>query len=116
MQGLTLVGPVGIRGFHLEKLCETSEGHQHNYDHTTIVIRGRLKVTYRYEKDGQIVEGESAEFGQNEAFVIKAKVFHTLKALEPDTLYSCIFSHRDFDGQIVQNYAGNQAAYEVARV
>lgn len=108
---LNVVGPVGLRQFHLEKVCEANAGHEHNYDHTTIVIRGRIRVQYSYVKDGKTVTGESKEFGQGESFVVLANVRHTIKALEPDTIYTCVFSHRDFDGLITQNYTGNPRAY-----
>lgn len=108
---LRLVGPVGIRGFHLEQACQAHEGHTHNYDHTTIVIAGRVKVTYRYERDGDLVEGETREFGPGEAIAIQADVHHTVKALEPGTHYLCVFSHRDFGGLVTQSYVGNQEAY-----
>lgn len=107
----TLAGPVGIRQFHAEKACVTHQGHEHNYDHTTIVIRGRLRVHYSYEKDGQIVEGDTVEFGQGEMIHIKSRVRHTIQALEDDTVYICVFSHRDFDGIVCEKYVGNQRAY-----
>ena len=114
MSDLALIGPVGIRSFTLEKACEANHGHEHNYDHTTIVIRGRLKVLYAYEKDGQTIEGESEEFGQGETIHIRAKVRHTLIALEANTMYMCVFSHRDFNGVVVETYnaACSDKAYE----
>ena len=111
MADLAIVGPIGVRRFTLEKVCESHEGHSHNYDHTTIVIRGRVKVAYRYERDGQLIDGETREYAAGEYFVCLAKVHHTIKALEDDTAYVCIFSHRDFDGIVVQAYVGNAAAY-----
>ncbi len=108
MTDVAIRGPIGTRTFHLQKKCETSEGHQHNYDHVTLIIRGRLKVTYSYIRDGQKVEGESREFGPGDDVIIKAEVFHTLKAMEDDTVYRCIYSHRDFNGVVVEKY--NSAA------
>jgi quercetin dioxygenase-like cupin family protein len=111
MHDLALVGPIGVRRFHLEKVCETNEGHQHNYDHTTIVVRGRLKIVKKYEKDGSIIEEDAGEFDAGELIHVKANVHHTIKALEPDTVYLCVFSHRDFDGLVTQRYVGNPRAY-----
>ena len=111
MSELTVRGPVGVRRFHLAKTCQTNEGHKHNYDHVTIVIRGRVKVRYSYDHDGQRIDGESREFGAGEDFVVKAQVYHEVKALEPDTVYLCVFSHRDFDGVVSQQYTGNDLAY-----
>jgi len=111
MSDLAITGPIGIRKHILEKVCNVSEGHEHNYDHTTIVVRGSVKVTYKYQKDGEMVEGETKEFLQGETIFIKADVWHTIKALEDNTIYMCVFSHRDFDGLVTQKYIGNQGAY-----
>lgn len=111
MSSVKVVGPVGIREFHLETPCEAHEGHTHNYDHATIVISGRVKVSYGFEKDGRRVVGESREFGPGECIAIKADVHHTVKALEPDTRYLCVFAHRDFGGLVSQSYVGNPKAY-----
>lgn len=111
MSSLAIIGPIGYRKFTLEKVCESHAGHEHNYDHSTIVVKGSIKVIYSYIKDGELVEGESREFGAGEVVEIKAKVRHTIKALEPNTQYMCVFSHRDFDGLVTQKYIGNEAAY-----
>lgn len=104
-------GPIGYRQFHLEKICQANEGHKHNYDHNTIVIRGSLRVIYKDEVDGKIVETESRDYYQGEHIHIAKGKLHTIKALEDDTIYQCIFSHRDWDGQIIQTYIGNRSAY-----
>lgn len=100
---LNIVGPIGVRQFVLEEKCQESEGHEHNYDHTTFVHRGRLRVTM-----GERVN----EYAAGEFVVIPAGMRHTLKALEPNTVYYCIFSHRDFDGLVTQRYIGNVRAYD----
>lgn len=97
-------GTVGIRRMELHRACEAHHGHEHNYDHTTIIIRGRVTVLYRYAKDGQEVEGESEEFGPGETIHIRAKVRHTIKALTNDVMYFCVFSHRDFEGIVCERF------------
>lgn len=114
MSDLIIAGPVGIRPMHLDRACQQNVGHEHNYDHTTIVIRGRVKVLYSYMRDGQLIEGESEEYAAGETIEIRAKVRHTIIALENDTLYFCVFSHRDFNGVVCERYEaamGNQEAY-----
>jgi len=108
---VAIIGPIGVRQFTLEKICEESVGHEHNYDHVTMVVRGRIRVKYSYLNGDQLVEGESREFGPGDDVLIKANVRHTIKALEPNTVYKCVFSHRDFDGLVTQNYVGNELAY-----
>lgn len=105
-----IVGNVFVRKFDLEKKCNSHQGHSHNYDHTTFVHRGKIQISYcRMEGDKQ-VEFKSKEFGEGEFVDIRADVYHTIKALEDDTVYYCIFSHRDFDGLVTQEYKGNAAA------
>lgn len=106
-----LEGPIFRRMYQLDRACESKQGHKHNYDHVTLVLRGRLKVLYSYEKDGKTVEGEAGEFGQGESVTILKHVHHTLIALEDNTIYVCVFSHRDFDGVVVERYVGNTEAY-----
>lgn len=107
----SIIGPIGTRDFVLDKICEESVGHEHNYDHITLVIRGRLRIKYSYTENDKLVEGESRDYSQGEKILIKANVRHTVKALEDNTLYTCIFSHRDFDGLVTQNYLGHGKAY-----
>jgi quercetin dioxygenase-like cupin family protein len=111
MSAAVIVGPIGIRRFTLDSVCQESVGHEHNYDHVTIVISGRIRVKYRYVQDGKEIEGESREFGPGDPVTIKANVRHTIKALAPNTVYLCIFSHRDFEGLVTQTYVGNHEAY-----
>ena len=108
---LAITGPIGYRKHFLEKTCQENQGHEHNYDHATIVISGKIKILYNYIKDGKLINGESKEFSIGEVIHIKANVKHTIKALEDNTMYMCIFSHRDFDGLVTQTYIGNASAY-----
>lgn len=109
-QSTEILGPFQIRKFLLAKVCETDSGHQHHYDHVTVVIAGRVEVTAKWKENGEWIEAEPKVFCPGEFFNVKAEVFHKLKALDPQTQYVCMFSHRDFDGQIVQEYNGNPLA------
>lgn len=110
---LTLIGPVGIRRHLLERKCHENVGETHNYGHTTIIIRGRVMITYRQRQtDGTLIVTKTEEAAQGEAIFIAAELHHTLKALDDNTQYMCVFSHRDFDGLVTQSYTGNIHAYE----
>ena len=115
---LAITGPVGYRRYHLENVCDAEHGHAHNYDHTTQILRGRILVIAQ-EKTGDcpstkepvLREVNRQEYGWGEKVYIPAGLWHTIKALEPNTVYECLFSHRDFDGLITQRYVGNDTAY-----
>lgn len=111
MQTEVLTGPIFARRFTLERKCEQNVGHSHNYDHSTLVLHGRVLVISHEEVDGKLVEIERQEYSQGEYCPMPAYRHHTIKSLEPNTVYDCIFSHRDFDGLVSQRYVGNQQAY-----
>lgn len=92
-----VVGPVAIRRVVLAHACDTCVSHEHAYDHTTIVISGRVAVSY----DGGTVLGI---FGPGECFETVAQRHHTIKALDGPATYCCVFSHRDLEGIVVQRY------------
>ena len=112
MTEVAITGPIGYRRYVLEKTCESNVGHTHNYDHTTIVIRGSIRVTIsKQDADGNTVTVGSREYSAGEVVFIAANLMHTIKALEDNSVYMCVFSHRDFDGLVTQKYVGNGAAY-----
>lgn len=110
MSDIAIEGPIGRRRHILPKTCDTCVGHQHNYDHSTIVVCGGIRVTIRDREDGPIVSERDYLPGSDPVFVA-ARKFHTIKALFDSTVYFCLFSHRDFDGMVSQEYMGNQEAY-----
>jgi quercetin dioxygenase-like cupin family protein len=105
-------GPIGYRQFTLEKVCQEMQGHKHNYDHTTFIFRGSVRVTASEMKDDKLVPTIEKEYHAGEFVSIPAELYHTIKALEPNTVWFCIYSHRDFDGLVTQRYIGNATAYQ----
>lgn len=108
MSDVTHLGPIAYRTFTLKGVCSENQGHTHNYDHITFVQAGAMKVFWR-KPGGE--EKESRVFKAGEFFLVKAEIFHRLKAMEDGTRYACLFTHRDFDGSVVQEYNGNLHAY-----
>lgn len=110
MSDIAIIGPVGVRRHVLEKTCQESVGHAHNYDHVTTVVCGGIHVTIRETPDGPIVF-ERDYLPGSAPIHIAANRYHTIKALFDNTVYFCTFSHRDFGGLVTQEYMGNVAAY-----
>ena len=98
-------GNILIRPMRFEAAGDVVEGHAHNFDHTTYVVRGAIRI----EADGRSVEKRAAE-GHNWV-LIKAGVKHRITALEDNTLGHCIYSHRTPQDEIVQHYDGWEKAY-----
>jgi len=99
-------GNIFIRPFTYEKGAVT-EGHTHNFDHTTIVFTGSVRVDATLE-DGRTI---TREFTAPAFFLVKAKVFHRIEALEDNTTIWCVYSHRTPQGDVVQEFTGFEAAY-----
>lgn len=78
------------------------EGHKHNFDHTTILFKGRVAVKAT-TPDGRLIE---REFVAPTHFLIKAEVTHQITSLEDDTEYWCVYSHRTAQGEVSQEFTG----------
>ncbi len=104
---ISSTGPIAHRRFTLDKKCHSNINHKHNYDHTTIVINGRIEITVEKEDGSE----SKKEFIAGELFEVPAEQSHTIKALEDNSVYLCVFSHRDFKGLVTQKYIGNNGAY-----
>ncbi len=109
MIDVRMMGPLAFRDFTLEAPCQQARGHTHNYDHVTFVQAGSVKVFYRLTPDGE--EKESKIYKVGEFFLVKKDVYHRIKALQPDTRYTCVFAHRDADGLVAEEYQGFEKAY-----
>lgn len=99
-------GNILIRPMPFERAGSVVEGHTHNFDHTTYVVRGAVSVE-RLAADGSVdkVITKRASDGYNYV-LIKAGVKHRLTALEDNTLAHCIYAHRNPQGDVVQEYDG----------
>ncbi len=76
------------RMMRFEKAGDTEIGHTHQFDHLTLLAKGKLKVT---------VEGVASEFtAPHMIYIHKAKV-HELEALTDETVAYCIHALRDKD-------------------
>lgn len=100
-------GNVFIRPMKFEKAGDKRDGHEHNFDHTTIVFRGSVHVTAR-TPDGSVIE---RDFKAPAHFLVKADVHHEITALQDDTEAWCVYAHRTSQGDVVQDYTGWEGAY-----
>ena len=77
--------------FH--KTGDTEQGHTHQFDHLTLLAKGKLQVT---------VEGKISEFTAPNMIYIHADKIHELVALEDETLAYCIHAlHNKETGDIL---------------
>lgn len=74
------------RMMHFKRAGDTELGHTHQFDHLTLLAKGKLKVT---------VEGVSTEFTAPHMIYIRADKNHELVAMVDDTVAYCIHALRD---------------------
>jgi hypothetical protein len=82
-------------------------GHTHQFDHTTIVFSGAIRVKFKLP-GGQI--GEHDYHAPNH-FLVRKEVEHEITALKDGTTVWCVYSHRDPQGEVVQIATGWPVAY-----
>lgn len=80
------------RMMHFKKAGDTEVGHTHQFDHLTLLAKGKLKVT---------VEGKTSEFTAPQMLYIHADKVHELVALTDDTVAYCIHALRTNEGDII---------------
>lgn len=95
-------GNIFIRPMKFEKAGQKREGHKHNFDHTTVVFKGAVRVRARLPS-GQTIE---RDFVAPAHFLVKAEVEHEIAALADDTEAWCVYSHRTPQGDVVQEFTG----------
>lgn len=100
-------GNIFIRENALAKAGDFVNGHAHNFDHTTIIVRGAVDVL-AVLPDASVFR---AKFAAGQFFLVKADVLHTITATADDTFFLCTYSHRTPQGEIVQQYTGWDRAY-----
>jgi quercetin dioxygenase-like cupin family protein len=74
------------RMMYFEKAGDIEVGHTHQFDHLTLLAKGKLKVT---------VEGIVSEFTAPHMIYIHKDKVHELEALTDETVAYCIHALRD---------------------
>jgi quercetin dioxygenase-like cupin family protein len=104
-------GNIFIREMRFELAGDVVQGHKHNFDHTTYVARGALKVE-KLDEQGSVLKSVVKRAGDGYNWVLIQKDdIHRITALEDGSIGHCIYAHRNPQGEIVAEYDGWQPAY-----
>jgi hypothetical protein len=95
---LMAVSNVFTRLMHFVKKGDIEQGHQHIYDHGTLLSTGRVLVEML--DDNGIVTA-SKEFVAPSFIFIKKEQNHRLTALEDNTVCTCIHALRDVEDELI---------------
>lgn len=101
-------GNVYIRPNPLAKAGDKVDGHKHNFDHTTIVFKGSIHVKATLP-NGSVID---RAFHAPSYCLIRADVEHEITALEDNTEFWCVYSHRTPQAQITQEWDGWSPSYQ----
>lgn len=102
-------GNIYIRKGTVPNAGEVVEGHAHNFDHVTLVRRGSFRIE-QLDETGNVVRAVDRDAIEGHV-LIKAGVIHRLTALEDNSVYWCIYAHRNPQGEVLENYDGWTPAY-----
>jgi hypothetical protein len=87
-------GNIWVRQNVLELAGESHDGHEHKFDHVTLLVSGKVSV----ELEGS----EAKEFVAPTFIVIRKEHQHKITALENGTVYYCVFALRDLNGDVME--------------
>jgi hypothetical protein len=100
-------GNIFIRPNPMPRAGDVTEGHAHNFDHTTIVFKGAIRIEATLPNGTQIAR----DFAAPAHALIRADVRHRITALADDTEYWCVYSHRTPQGEVTEVATGWEDAY-----
>lgn len=96
-------GNIWVRQNILINRGDVQPGHKHNFDHVSLLVSGRVRVT---------VKGyEPKEFSAPTFIVIKKEHNHKFEALSDNVIWYCVFALRDIDGNVTDFYSGDNSPY-----
>jgi quercetin dioxygenase-like cupin family protein len=84
----TCVSNLWLRQMVFKNAGDANEGHEHNYDHVTLLTTGSVRVH---------VEGKTTDFTAPQMIYIKQGKSHFIEALEDNTIAFCVHALRDKD-------------------
>jgi hypothetical protein len=87
-------GNIWVKQNVLELTGESFNGHEHKFDHVTLLVSGKVSVE---------LEGSDAkEFTAPTFIVIRKEHRHKITALADGTVYYCVYALRDIDGEVME--------------
>lgn len=104
-------GNIFIREMRFENAGDVVHGHTHNFDHTTYIARGAVRIEQLGADDSVLNTVEKRTTDGHNWVLIKAEVRHRITALEDGSIGHCIYAHRTPQGDVVQQYDGWSECY-----
>lgn len=93
-------GNIWVKQNVLELAGETHGGHEHKFDHVTLLVAGKVSV--------EVKGHEPKEFTAPTFIVIRKEHQHRITAVEDGTVYYCVYALRNMDGEVIEDIFGEQ--------
>ena len=87
-------GNIWVKQNVLELAGEAFNGHEHKFDHVTLLVSGKVSV--------ELESSDAKEFTAPTFIVIRKEHRHKITALADGTVYYCVYALRDLDGQVME--------------
>lgn len=87
-------GNIWVRQNVLELTGEAYDGHEHKFDHVTLLVSGKVSV--------ELAGSDAKEFTAPTFIVIRKEHKHKITALIDGTVYYCVFALRDLNGEVME--------------
>lgn len=117
-------GGVFVRPNFLDNIGQVCGNHAHEFDHMTFVATGSVHVK-RTAPDGTITEKDFYAANSKYVdikngiplcwFLVNAEDKHEIFALEDNTVFFCMYAHRDPQGRIVWQMDGWNQPFEISK-
>lgn len=95
-------GNIFIRPVKLLNKGDFVQGHKHNFDHTTIVFKGSILIKQNNGKEQNFYSpGNPNKQSDDSSHALICKdTEHLITALEDNTIFWCVYSHRTPQGEV----------------
>lgn len=87
-------GNIWVRQNILGLAGESHGGHEHKFDHVTLLVSGKVSV--------ELAGSDAKEFTAPTFIVIRKECSHKITSLVDNTMYYCVFALRDLDGEVIE--------------
>jgi hypothetical protein len=87
-------GNIWVKQNVLELVGEAHDGHEHKFDHVTLLVSGKVSV--------ELKGSDAKEFTAPTFIVIRKEHRHKITALADGTVYYCIYALRDLEGNVME--------------
>lgn len=93
-------GNIWVKQNILDGAGSMSHGHEHLFDHVSLLVEGTVEV--------HVAGAEPTQFVAPTFIVIRKQHQHHFKAVTDRVVWYCVYALRDFEGEVIEDLYGVQ--------